>query len=52
MSFWDELSGATKAVVVIGAILMVVILVIRATGPDEDAPPLTPGIPPGVARTR
>lgn len=50
MSFWEDLSKGTKTFVVIGAILMVVLIAIRAMGPDEDAPPLEPGIPPGMVR--
>lgn len=52
MSFWENLSGGTKAFIVISALLMLVLIAMRAMGPDEDAPPLTPGIPPGMARPR
>ena len=52
MSFWEDLSSGTKIFIVLGAILMVVLIVVRATGPDENAPASEPGIPPGMARTR
>lgn len=44
MSFWENLSGGTKAFVIIGAVLMVIVLAIRASGPSEDEPVPPPGI--------
>jgi hypothetical protein len=51
MEFWDNLSAATKGVIVGGALLLVVLLIVRALEP-EDGPELKPGIPPGMARSQ
>lgn len=49
MSFWEELSGGTKGVIVVGALLLVVILIVRSMEPDENTPVPPPGIPRGNA---
>lgn len=51
MEFWENLSAGTKGAVIIGAILLVVILVVRAMQP-ADGPPLELGIRPGAAQPR
>jgi hypothetical protein len=42
MDFWDDLSTATKGAIIGGAILLVVIIIVRAMEPKDEDIPLPP----------
>ncbi len=49
MDFWENLSTGTKGAIIIGALLFVVIVIVRVMEPDA-GPEIPPGIPPGMTR--